>query len=46
MAWKALDRITPAGDDSTQPLLDEAVKEKIRAFFPRYPSKRAVLLPV
>jgi len=45
MAWKAIDRITPAKDDATEPQLDEAVKEKIRAFFPRYPSKRAVLLP-
>lgn len=45
MAWKAIDRIQPAKDDAKDPLLDEAVKEKIRAFFPRYPSKRAVLLP-
>jgi NADH-quinone oxidoreductase subunit E len=45
MAWKAVDRISPAADDATQPLLDEAVKEKIRAFFPRYPTRRAVLLP-
>ena len=45
MAWKAIDRISPAADDSAKPLLDEAVKEKIRAFFPRYPSKRAALLP-
>ena len=45
MAWKAIDRISPAADDSAKPLLDEALKEKIRAFFPRYPSKRAALLP-
>lgn len=45
MAWKAIDRISPANDDGTEPLLDEAVKAKIRAFFPRYPSKRAALLP-
>jgi len=45
MAWKAIDRISPAADDAKAPLLDEAVKEKIRAFFPRYPSKRAALLP-
>lgn len=45
MAWKAIDRISPAADDAAQPLLSEAVKEKIRAFFPRYPSKRAALLP-
>ncbi|HOA74290.1 MAG TPA: NADH-quinone oxidoreductase subunit NuoE [Phycisphaerae bacterium] len=45
MAWRAIDRQTPARDDSDQPLLSEAVKEKIRAFFPRYPTKRAALLP-
>jgi NADH-quinone oxidoreductase subunit E len=45
MAWQAIDRQTPAKDDSDQPLLSEAVKEKIRAFFPRYPTKRAALLP-
>lgn len=45
MAWKAIDRVSPAADDAAAPLLDEAVKEKIRAFFPRYPSRRAVLLP-
>ncbi len=27
------------------PILSEAIKEKIRALFPRYPSKRAVTLP-
>ena len=27
MAWQAIDRITPAHDDSDKPLLDEAVKE-------------------
>src|SRR6476646_9485335 len=45
MAWQALDRISPSSDDSGAPLLDEAVKEKIRRFFPRYPTKLAVLLP-
>jgi NADH-quinone oxidoreductase subunit E len=45
MAWKALDRIKPEAGDSEAPLLDEAVKEKIRAFFPRYPTRLAVLLP-
>lgn len=45
MAWKAIDRIHPAADDGKEPLLSEAVKEKIRSFFPRYPSKRAALLP-
>ena len=27
------------------PILSEAMKEKIRSLFPRYPSKRAVTLP-
>jgi NADH-quinone oxidoreductase subunit E len=45
MSWKALDRIRPAPDDSDVPLLDEATKEKIRQFFPRYPTKLAALLP-
>lgn len=45
MGWQAIDRQKPAKDDSDQPLLSEAVKEKIRAFFPRYPSRRAALLP-
>ena len=45
MAWKALDRINPAPDDSDVPLLDEATREKIRSFFPRYPTRLAVLLP-
>ena len=45
MAWKAIDRISPAADDAARPLLSEAVKAKIRAFFPRYPTKRAALLP-
>jgi NADH-quinone oxidoreductase subunit E len=27
------------------PILSESLKDKIRAFFPRYPSKRAVTLP-
>ncbi len=45
MAWKAIDRITPADDDGDAPVLSEAVREKIRSFFPRYPEKRAALLP-
>lgn len=35
-----------AADVSTKiPMLPEAIREKIRAFIPRYPSKRAVTLP-
>ena len=45
MAWKAIDRITPAFDADAEPLLSEAVREKIRSFFGRYETKRAVLLP-
>jgi len=30
---------------TTTPMLSEALREKIRAFIPRYPSKRAVTLP-
>ena len=28
------------------PMLTEAIREKIRAYIPRYPSKRAVTLPL
>lgn len=30
---------------TTSPMLSEALREKIRSYFPRYPSKRAVTLP-
>lgn len=45
MTWNAIDRQSPAKDDSAEPLLNEAVKEKIRSLFSRYPTRRAVLLP-
>jgi len=45
MAWKAIDRVTPVVDADAAPLLSEAVREKIRSFFPRYDTKQAVLLP-
>jgi len=45
MAWKTIDRITPVVDKDAAPLLSEAVRAKIRSFFERYESKRAVLLP-
>lgn len=45
MAWQALDRLTPVIDEKAPPVLSEAVREKIRAFFPRYETKRAALLP-
>ncbi len=45
MAWKAIDRITPVVEADAAPLLAEAVRGKIRSLFPRYDTKRAVLLP-
>ncbi len=45
MAWKAIDRITPVVDAKAAPVLSESVREKIRSFFDRYETKRAVLLP-
>ncbi len=44
MSWQTIDRNTvPA--DKLGPGLSDAAKEKIRGFFPRYATKRAVLLP-
>ncbi len=45
MAWKTIDRIQPVVDASEGPVLSEAVRGKIRSFFPRYDTKRAALLP-
>ncbi len=45
MAWKAIDRITPVVEQDAPPLLSEAVCDKIRSFFDRYDTKRAVILP-
>lgn len=44
MAWQAIDRKT-VSDERLGPGLSPATKEKIRAFFPRYPTRRAALLP-
>lgn len=44
MSWQAIDRTTVA-EDKLGPGLSDAVKEKIRAFFPRYPTRQAVVLP-
>lgn len=44
MSWKAVDRQT-VPESELGPGLDEATKAKIRSFFPRYPDKRAVMLP-
>ncbi len=43
MSWKAIDRNKPPAEMG--PGLSEPVKEKIRGFFPRYPTKRAAILP-
>ncbi|GMU38111.1 MAG: NAD(P)H-dependent oxidoreductase subunit E [Phycisphaerae bacterium] len=45
MSWKTLDRNTPAFPKDAPAALSEPVREKIRSFFPRYATKRAVLLP-
>ena len=45
MAWKTIDRITPVVDKDFEPVLSDAVRERIRSFFDRYETKRAVLLP-
>jgi len=45
MAWKAIDRVSPVVPKDAPPVLSEAVREKIRSFFPRYETRRAALLP-
>ena len=45
MAWKTIDRTVPAYDADAAPILSDTVREKIRSFFDRYETKRAVLLP-
>ncbi len=45
MAWPTIDRTKPVIEDGAAPVLSDAVKEKIRTFLPRYPTKRAALLP-
>ncbi len=45
MAWQAIDRRTPVIPENAEPVLTEAVREKIRSFFPRYETQRAALLP-
>ncbi|MFQ5806408.1 MAG: NAD(P)H-dependent oxidoreductase subunit E, partial [Phycisphaerae bacterium] len=44
MSWRVIDRTT-VSEDKLGLALSEAVEEKIRSFFPRYPLKRAALLP-
>ncbi len=45
MAWQAIDRRTPVIPEDAEPVLSEALRERIRSFFPRYETKRAALLP-
>lgn len=45
MAWETIDRNQPALEPEAGPVLDEAVRRKIRSFFDRYETRRAVLLP-
>lgn len=45
MVWETIDRRTEVIEEGAEPVLTEAVREKIRSFFPRYETKRAALLP-
>lgn len=45
MSWKTINRNEPVAAPDAPPVLNEAVREKIRSFFDRYETKRAVLLP-
>lgn len=44
MAWETIDRRT-VSEENLGPGIDDAIRDKIRGFFPRYPDKRAALLP-
>jgi NADH-quinone oxidoreductase subunit E len=45
LAWQTIDRNEPVVEAGAEPLLSEAVRAKIRSFFPRYDTKCAALLP-
>lgn len=45
MAWPTIDRNQSAFPADSPPVLSEAVRDKIRSFFDRYPTRQAVLLP-
>ena len=45
MAWVAINRNEPVVDPKAPTVLSDAVRGKIRSFFDRYETKRAVLLP-
>jgi len=44
MAWKTINRNEPQAE-TDQPILRDALRDKIRSFFPRYDVKRAAILP-
>lgn len=44
VSWKVVDRRN-VPQDKLGPGLSEAAKEKIRSFFPRFPTRRAAVLP-
>jgi len=45
MAWKTIDRKQPTIPPDAAPLLNDAVRQKIRSFVGRYETARAALLP-
>ncbi len=45
MSWPVIDRSKSVVDLKGPAVLNDAVRQKIRSFFPRYNTKRAVLLP-
>lgn len=45
MSWQTINRNIAVVDPEGPPVLSEAVRAKIRSFFPRYVTKRAVMLP-
>ena len=47
MAWIVQDRLKPYTPTRTEPYLTEEIRKKIsEKYFPRYPTKRAALLPL
>jgi NADH-quinone oxidoreductase subunit E len=45
LAWPVIDRQQPVVPEGAPPVLSDAVREKIRSFFSRYPTRQAALLP-
>ena len=45
MAWQTINRLEPVVEAGAPSVLSDAIRDKIRSFFPRYETKRAVLLP-